>query len=162
VTDIEKDFLNNKKTSLNQEEKAPGDKINLGDYLEDIGARLKSIRKHLDWTQEEIGTAVGLSVSAISEMEKGSKRPHQTYLLFLAHKFQINVSWILTGRGGMFFTDLEGDYNFGNDRQQIKEILYLMEQSSYIRFKMIAYYWELKAENKTIFESISEKMPSIS
>ncbi len=57
--------------------------------------RLKAARLQLGVTQEEVAVAVGVSKQAISQYEKGRKRPDSTTLISLARYFQKPASFFL-------------------------------------------------------------------
>lgn len=138
------------------------EKKDIAKHLKDIGNRLHKARKRLGFNFTSISESLGLTVKALSEMEEGVKSPNQSYLLLLAREYHVNINWILTGKGRMFVSEIEQNYDFGNDKRQMNEIIYMMEQSPYVRFKIIAHYWEIKSENKDIFDSVIEKVPLIS
>ena len=137
-------------------------KLEISNHLKKIGNRLHKVRRRLGYTLNFLSETVGLTVNALAEMENGTRSPNQSYLFLLARDYHVNINWILTGQGRMFVSDIEQNYNFGNDKRQMDEIIYMMEQSPYVRFKIIAHYWELKSENKDIFDSVIEKVPLIS
>ncbi len=121
--------------------------------MKEIGQRLKATRKALDHTLKDMSNMCSVTLSAISEMEKGIKRPHQFYLFLLAKSFNVNINWILTGRGSMFVPSFEITYDFGPERERTMEMIYLMEQSELIRYEMLAHFVRFKEMNKEIIES---------
>ncbi|MCK4762111.1 MAG: helix-turn-helix transcriptional regulator [Candidatus Aminicenantes bacterium] len=113
-----------------------------------IGKRLRQTRKNLDLTLKEMGEMSGFVVSAVSEMELGKKRILPEYLNLLAAKFNVNLNWIFTGKGSMFLPGYELTWDFGKDNEEIEEMIYLIENSSFFRHEVLRYFMKLKAENK--------------
>jgi transcriptional regulator with XRE-family HTH domain len=68
----------------------------------DIGIRFKQFREHLQLLQKELAQKMGLYQSAISQIESGVIFPSFSTIIFLAHTFRLNASWLITGEGDMF------------------------------------------------------------
>ncbi|MCK4762113.1 MAG: helix-turn-helix transcriptional regulator [Candidatus Aminicenantes bacterium] len=115
--------------------------------FDEIGRRLRQVRKSLDFTLKEMGEMSGFVVSAISEMELGKKRILSEYLNLLAGKFRVNLNWVFTGKGSMFLPGYELTWDFGKDNKEVAELLYLLENSSYFRHEILRYTAKLKIES---------------
>lgn len=129
-------------------------KIKFNLHLKDIGARLKSARKALNYTQKEMGRMCGVPSSTISEMESGVKKPHPAYLYLLSNEFNVNIHWILTGKGALFMPYFEFKWDFGQDSQRIMEMIYLMEQSPSVRYEMLAHFIKFLDSNKDMIKDL--------
>jgi transcriptional regulator with XRE-family HTH domain len=57
--------------------------------LEAVGPRLKALRQQREATLAQISTATGISVSTLSRLEAGQRRPTLELLLPLAHAYQV-------------------------------------------------------------------------
>ncbi len=65
-----------------------------------IGDRIRARRKDLGLKQPELGKLVGISASALSQLERGdSKSPSAENLLRLAKALKCSPEWLQTGRG---------------------------------------------------------------
>ena len=66
----------------------------------DIGDRIKQRRKDLKLTQRQLGKLVGVTGSAISQMELGqTQHLLAKHALALAKTLNVSVEWLLTGEG---------------------------------------------------------------
>ncbi len=67
-----------------------------------IRNRLKKVRKLLGLNQTEFGEPLGMNRKQIRDIEKGAVRLKRIHLLAMEHVYQINIKWMLTGRGKVF------------------------------------------------------------
>lgn len=72
--------------------------------------RLKIIRKTLNLKQGAFAEKLGITQAYLSEIEKGKKSVSATVLLSL-DALRINLHWFITGRGEMFFTEIDHNQN---------------------------------------------------
>lgn len=68
--------------------------------MESIGQRLKAWRKANKLTLSEISEKTGLSTGGLSAYERDEKQIGTKSLLALWCKYQIDITWILTGEKG--------------------------------------------------------------
>ena len=65
--------------------------------------RLKQLRLALHLSQENLGTALGITRSGVSSIESGSRKLSEKHIkLLLAAYPNINENWLRTGEGDMF------------------------------------------------------------
>ncbi|MDM5064022.1 helix-turn-helix domain-containing protein [Aeromonas salmonicida] len=64
-----------------------------------INERIKQTRKRLGYSQEILGSRVGVSRVSISQWERGENTPNGRYLNELAGALGVTVDWLLTGDG---------------------------------------------------------------
>ncbi|WP_421260280.1 LexA family protein [Aeromonas sp. 600774] len=64
-----------------------------------INERIKQTRKRLGYSQEILGSRVGVSRVSISQWERGENTPNGRYLNELAAALGVTVDWLLTGEG---------------------------------------------------------------
>ena len=64
-----------------------------------INERIKQTRKRLGYSQEILGSRVGVSRVSISQWERGENTPNGRYLNDLAAALGVTVDWLLTGEG---------------------------------------------------------------
>jgi len=113
--------------------------------LNEIGKRLKALRKMLKLTQNEMAKILNTTIQTILRYEKGRVMPSLKFLSNLANIYNINANWLLTGKGEIFLSRLkiiDGKkkhailYKIGNknytDRDIINEIdIYLKNNPEY-------------------------------
>jgi transcriptional regulator with XRE-family HTH domain len=66
-----------------------------------LGERLKTIRKTQSLTQQAFARRLNTSPSYISDVEAGKTAPGSKFLTTLLRNFNINLHWLLTGEGEM-------------------------------------------------------------
>jgi transcriptional regulator with XRE-family HTH domain len=62
-----------------------------------LGARLRAIRKQQGYTLADVGSKTGLSVSFLSDIERGRTRPSLDTLEKLATYYQLTINDLLEG-----------------------------------------------------------------
>ena len=117
--------------------------------MNEIGNRIKEIRKKLGLNQTEFGEKLGLSTTTIAGYEKTGNVPE--YALKLMHyEFRISRDWLLTGEGKPLepLTDtnvdslLEQYHCTGTAAEIIKTYLRLDESIRDLAHKQIMEAWE--------------------
>jgi len=75
-----------------------------------INERLILLRKTCKKTQSEMGAIIGISQSALADIESGRHGVLDRHLLMLQNwkEYHVNIDWLKTGEGEMFLMD-EGD-----------------------------------------------------
>jgi SOS-response transcriptional repressor LexA len=63
--------------------------------------RIRELRKSLDMTQVEFSTKLGVGQSNTADWERGRSCPSIEALTNLANVYNINLNWLLTGKGNM-------------------------------------------------------------
>lgn len=64
--------------------------------------RIKSLRKSLGLNQTEFGKKLGITTSAISGYESGTRFPSDAIILSICREFGVNETWLRTGYGEMY------------------------------------------------------------
>lgn len=67
----------------------------------EIGARFRQIREHFDYSQVELARILDIKQSTISQIEAGANFPGVGILAILVAKFDVNLSWLIGGKGSM-------------------------------------------------------------
>lgn len=68
----------------------------------DFLLRLKKLKRVLDKSYKEMSNDLNLSISYISEIFLGKKKPNFDFFKMLIEKYQVNIDWIFNGNGEMF------------------------------------------------------------
>lgn len=74
-----------------------------------IGDRIKCIRKSLNMSQEEFGKPLGVTKAAISTYENNLRTPSSRVALLISYCYNINIDYLKDGRGCMH-TDISDTY----------------------------------------------------
>ena len=64
--------------------------------------RFKQIREELNLSQEEMGEAIGITRSGISNIESGKRSVSERHIKLLCSAYNVNKHWLRTGEGEMF------------------------------------------------------------
>jgi len=70
--------------------------------MENIGQRIKELRKMLGLTQREFANRIGKGFRAIQEYEAGRRTPDESTLKLITKEFGVSEEWLKTGEGEMF------------------------------------------------------------
>ena len=66
---------------------------------ENVGSRIKAIRKKEKLTQEQFGKAIEYSKKQIYAVEKGKVRASNELIRSVASSFHVSYNWLMTGAG---------------------------------------------------------------
>ena len=67
-----------------------------------MGERVKELRKALGLSGEKFGEKIGVTRSAISDIERGRNGLSDSNILAICREFNVNEEWLRTGSGEMF------------------------------------------------------------
>jgi transcriptional regulator with XRE-family HTH domain len=71
---------------------------------ENIGKRIKNVRKNLSLSQTEFALGLNISQSAISAYEKNERIPSKNVLNQISYKYNINPEYLLNGKEPIFLS----------------------------------------------------------
>ena len=98
-----------------------------------IGSRLKHFRKTVKLTQLEMQNHSSVSQSNITRIEQGQLYPNFEYLAYLHKQYNLNLHWLLTGKGELFLKENESTMflQFTNDPELNELIEYVSNIPSF-------------------------------
>ena len=67
--------------------------------MNDLGFRIKSLRKQLNLTQKAFASKILVSPSYLSRVENGVEIPNQKLLKLIALEFNVSTEWLEKGDG---------------------------------------------------------------
>lgn len=131
--------------------------------MSEFGKRLKQARKRLGLTALEMSTKIGIEKNSYYKYEDGGRFPKADILISLVKKLNINVNFLLTGKGNMFleksestekpeFNDLFPDVPFDKD---ILELISLLEVPI-IRHSMLIEFYKQRKEYRSFIKEYFE------
>lgn len=110
--------------------------------------RIKSIRKALGLTQQEMADKLGIKRTSISNYEIGRNEPPEPVISLFRREFGISEEWLKTGEGDMyergsgdFFDDLIKKYRLDqSDRAMLESFCQLKseDRKAILRFVKLA------------------------
>lgn len=69
--------------------------------MEQIGDRIRIVRKCNQLTQKKFGDSIGVSYGHISNIEKNKDIPSETIIKLICYEYRISENWLKTGTGEM-------------------------------------------------------------
>jgi transcriptional regulator with XRE-family HTH domain len=131
--------------------------MSLNDTKSMISKRIKELRKHLKKNQTDFGKGIGVTHSAISQIETGDNAPGEQTIALICATYNVNRTWLETGKGEMFTEtsiDSSALCSAPDFCQQICEICKKLEPSRQIDMLKIGQMYldeinESKEENTT-------------
>lgn len=132
--------------------------------LEDLGFRVKKIRKALHLSQTELGEKIGLSRSYISEIEKGSYRCNYDFIFKLSDIFNVNLYYLVFGEGEMFGTEnprpsLDGK-EVGEAIVTLNQLVWYLERSPLMGYSLMSIATKFLYENEAHIKREIKKFES--
>lgn len=119
-----------------------------------MGERVKELRKALGLSGEKFGEKIGVTRSAISDIERGRNGLSDSNILAICREFNVNEEWLRTGMGEMF-KDMSLDeeiISFIGDIQ--------WDTSNTFKKRFISAISKLKEEEWNVLEKIIVDMAS--
>ena len=112
-----------------------------------IGEKIKQYRLANGWTQQELGTKIGISKNAIGNYEKGFRSPKKNTMFDLAKAFSISIDDLFPPVQKDSASDIQSIYDQLEPPRQVKVLTYAERQLD-----------EQKNEDKTKINEVSEKV----
>lgn len=117
------------------------------------GARIKTARVKLGFTLEGMSRETKVSLSYISDFERGKKLPSTKYLFKLQEKYGVSIDYIFTGEGEMFLKSRERNnalMDFGPYQRDIDELISTMSRMPTAMFAVLQFFSEYKIEKEAL------------
>ena len=111
---------------------------------ETFGSRLRKVRESLHLLGTTFAAKIHMHSSYLSEIENGTRKVGQKIILKIASAYNINLNWLLMGKGPMFNeaddrqVDLKWD-DFGDQAVDMKELVEFCIKSKLVRLHVTAY-----------------------
>ena len=84
-----------------------------------VNERLALARKALKLTQRKFAEKISVATGFIALMETGDRKVNPRIIKLVSSTFNVNIQWLETGEGEMFYTDTE---------KEIEEIISLYKK----------------------------------
>ena len=135
---------------------------------QEIGKRLRLVRERLGITQAEVGEKLGIQSQHVSKYERGETVPTWENLIKLTEVYDVNINWLLTGKGGMFLSMINysilGEKNLQAVRDlepdsQIEEIIIELQNDSDLKnliYDYVKHYRKLRLTTTRLQEKIDQ------
>lgn len=118
------------------------------------GQRVKAVRKELGMTLDAFGKRVGVTKTAISNIENGARCLTDQMLLSICREFGVNETWLRSGEGDMFLKLSR------NDEIAAYVARVMKDESAYYQQKMLLFFSRLSPEMLKKLEEVAEDILS--
>lgn len=107
-----------------------------------MNKRIKTLREVLHLNQEDFGSRIGISKSAVSGYEIGRRNLSDQTIRAIVREFNVSEEWLKTGSGGMF--------NLTQDDELLNlQSKYNLDQ---LDIKILQEYLKLSPDHRKIFK----------
>lgn len=117
---------------------------------EDIGKRIKELRRSEHLTQAEFGERIGVKGNTVTGYEWGNRNPSESVINFICSAFGVRQTWLRTGKGEMYLPD--------SDSFDILTKLSLEFNCNELEMKLLAAYLRLNEKEREVFCGVLIKM----
>ncbi len=135
---------------------------------QEIGKRLRLIRERMGITQAEVGNKLGIQSQHVSKYERGETVPTWENLIKLTELYDVNINWLLTGKGSMFLSPV--NYSIPEEKNiyavrdlepdgQIDEIVIELRNDSDLKnliYDYVKHYRKLRVTTTRLQEKIDK------
>lgn len=87
-----------------------------------IDKNLKLIRNELDISAQKLANKLGVSLTSIQQYEAGTRKPNYEFLEKIHSILNINLNWLVSGKGEMFINEQSKTNRTEIDEEQIKAL----------------------------------------
>ena len=87
-----------------------------------IGKRFRLIREKIGLTQTDFGEKLGIQFQHVSKYERGESVPTWENLRKLNDLYDVNINWLLTGKGKMFLSPITYSMEDGELIEKVKDL----------------------------------------
>lgn len=119
----------------------------------DIGKRIRALRKHEKLTQTEFGEKIGVKGNTVTGYENGTRRPSDSVINYICLVFQIDQTWLRTGEGGDDVVYLSNS----SQQDELSQIR-LKFNCNDLEMKFLTAYLGLKEKERDAFCELLKKM----
>lgn len=135
--------------------------INRNVMLQEIGKRLRRVRKGLNYSLEEMSRKLGVSKSGYYKNEGGITFPQLNTLHLLFHDFNISLDWLIFNQGPMYYKDKQQEIELAGSKKrnetlgleekspEVRELLDTMEHDPLLRHELLVYFYKYKNRRKS-------------
>lgn len=88
----------------------------------EIGKRFRLIRERIGITQAELGEKLGILSQHVSKYERGETVPTWENLIKLTDSYDVNINWLLTGKGNMFLSPITYSLEEKDDITRVRDL----------------------------------------
>lgn len=115
--------------------------------------RIKQIRNSQGLTQIQFGERIGVKGNTITNYENNMRTPSEAVILSICREFNVNETWLRTGKGKMFITKTRAEEIEGFVKEVLQEDSDFRRRVISVLARMTPDEWELvERKAREIFE----------
>ena len=127
----------------------------------ELGSRIKQIRKGLNLTQRELAERLNVTPPTISEIESGRYNPSIEFLIRLNKEFNVNLYYLLLGEGQMYIDpeilSLTRIEEYAVNVDEVRKFLCYFQKSEILQYFILSQFKSKMAQEKeAILKEIEE------
>lgn len=125
------------------------DEINSSIVFQNIGIRLKKVRRTFGLSRNKMCEILGIGISRLSNIERGSKSLDPRELYILSDKLDIRLDWLIAGEGPKYrirIPDSIKNLLLSDDSETIQDVYYLMTKDPQFRRETLEYFTKIKKQ----------------
>jgi transcriptional regulator with XRE-family HTH domain len=135
--------------------------INRKVLLQEIGKRLRRLRKDLNYSLEVMSRKLGVSKSGYYKNEGGITFPQLNTLHLLFYDFNISLDWLIFNQGPMYYKEKQQEIELAGSKKkngtlgledkspEVRELLDSMEHDPLLRHELLVYFYKYKNRQKS-------------
>jgi len=130
--------------------------------LQEIGSRLKQVRKALKLSQQDLASRCGYGRGTYVKNELGVTFPGVMVFHTLGNMYEISLDWLLCNKGSMYSREEKLssetlETTAGQDRQaplpgEVKALIEDMDRIPLLRHEVLTFYLRYKLNNRELFD----------
>jgi transcriptional regulator with XRE-family HTH domain len=100
---------------------------------------------------------LGVSRFSILNYEQGKSKPNAEFFELLAEKYNVNINFIITGKGDIFESNNPLVQDYGEETALMKDFLWHMDNVEMVRLAILSYFIGYKEEHSETINSLTKK-----
>jgi len=124
-----------------------------GQNTQGIGGRLRTVRKHLNYTRQQMARVLGVHQSGYYKNEAGETYPRPETLLKLQRDYGISMDWLLSNKGPMFYKEKarEKEKTSGLEERvpEVRELVDHMDRDPQLKHEILAFFFKYRNKKKS-------------
>jgi transcriptional regulator with XRE-family HTH domain len=106
-----------------------------------IGKCIRNIREHLGMKQKELAQTLDIASGYLSEIEAGKKNPGIDVVEKLHSLYNVNISYLFTGEGGLFIQPKGKKKKGPSDEMTLaKNMMWYVMNIPVVRYAMLEFF----------------------
>lgn len=146
-------------------------KLNKTNSNEQLGQRLRGIRKTLGMKQAEFAGKLGISIANLSDIETGKTKPRYEFYSKIAETFNVNLNYLISGKGKPFYDSAAANsqpgpkttaraasiFDYDAASEDEKKFFKYFAKSKQVRYHVLGYFERLLRADGSLIEKEMEE-----